>query len=94
MYTGAGGADLFDEYMEMYGGLLRQYAGKKVMRILKHMYPKRSRTGRWYRTIRISGAPGILEQIPEGHNTYKPYQMIDFDKLVKDFFYGQEKVSS
>lgn len=55
MYTGIGGADKFDEQMQLIGmGMKRFYIGKKPIRILNRLSFKiyKNRLGRYYKLIK------------------------------------------
>jgi hypothetical protein len=55
LYTGAGGAEMFDEAVEYQGtGYHRQYIGRKVLRILRkaHKIYKSKYTGIYYKRIK------------------------------------------
>lgn len=66
LYTGSGGADMFEEGMERSIGLSRIYIGKKVPRLLKSLNfkIKKSYRGRYYRLTPFKEAKlTLLEQI-------------------------------
>lgn len=55
LYTGTGGYDLFNEYLERELGWGRIYTGKKVPRILgKRLKFIKSASGRYYRRLKIA----------------------------------------
>ena len=91
---------MFNEAVEENGGYTRLYAGKKVMRILKHKFPKKSYTGRWYRLVPMAGfnrpefSAGLLPLIPEGHNKYSSITLAELRENIQNWFHGQEKIPS
>lgn len=98
LYTGAGGAELFDEAMDRHAGYERVYAGKKPLRLLKHKLIKSPYTGRYYRRFRIAGhtVPEFKtsdEQLKSvSGKKYADITLESIENALKEVFYGQKKI--